>query len=129
MNEIVLALIQHLSWPLVVLVVFVLSREELRGVISRLRGFKAGNVELQLSDQLQAQGLPKQQLEKLLPFRPTNWTFFCWFHSRTPPASTTRFPYRPACSRSDFFSFKTLVYLGLKTLKIQEKTSFTKLLR
>ena len=65
MNEIVLSLIEHFSWPLVLLVCFFFLRKELSALLGRMKGFRAGAVEIQLTDQLHAQGLPKEQLETI----------------------------------------------------------------
>lgn len=46
MQEIILSLIQHSSWPLVVLLCVFVLREELETLLKRLRGFKAGSVEV-----------------------------------------------------------------------------------
>jgi hypothetical protein len=60
--EIVQSLIEHFSWPLVVLLFMASFRSDLQAVLSRLKGLKAGSIELQLNEQLHAQGLTKQQL-------------------------------------------------------------------
>lgn len=63
MKEIFLSLIQHSSWPLVVLLCVLLLREEIGALLKRMRGFKAGSIEVQLSEQLHNQGLSKDQLK------------------------------------------------------------------
>lgn len=63
--EILKAAIEHLSWPLTVLICVLLFQAELRALIRRLRGFKAGSIELQLHEQLAAQGISKEQLALL----------------------------------------------------------------
>ena len=63
MKEISLSLIQYSSWPIVALLCVLLLREELGAFLKRLRGFKAGSVEVQLSEQLHNQGLSKDQLK------------------------------------------------------------------
>lgn len=63
--EIFHLLIDIFSWPLVFLICFFFLRKELRNLLSRLKGLKAGTVELQLTEQLHAQGLPKQQLKSI----------------------------------------------------------------
>lgn len=61
--EIILAIIEHSSWPLVVLLCVVLLREEIGTLLKRIKVFKTGSVELQLSEQLHNQGLSKKQLK------------------------------------------------------------------
>jgi hypothetical protein len=65
-KEIVLSFIEHSSWPLAVLVCVFLLRDELRKLIDRLRALRAGSVEFQLSEQLQTQGLSKDQLKSIV---------------------------------------------------------------
>lgn len=64
-EEIIHALIEHSSWPITLLVCLLLIRKELSNLLFRLKGFKAGTIELQMSDQLNAQGLPKKQFESI----------------------------------------------------------------
>jgi hypothetical protein len=65
LKEITLSLINNFSWPLVVLVCLFTMKKEISKLLSRLNTFKAGSVELQMSEQLQAQGLSKEQLVTL----------------------------------------------------------------
>ncbi|MGI2002419.1 hypothetical protein [Shewanella frigidimarina] len=62
MKEITLSLINNFSWPLVILVCLFTMKKEISKLLSRLNTFKAGSVELQMSEQLHAQGLTKEQL-------------------------------------------------------------------
>ncbi len=60
--ELLIAIIEHLSWPIVIIVFFLLLRKELSRLLSRVKGIKASDLELQFAEQIQVQGLSKEQL-------------------------------------------------------------------
>ncbi|GAC33705.1 hypothetical protein [Paraglaciecola polaris] len=64
-SEIIAALVADLAWPLVVLIVLYVLRTEISKMLSRLSTLKAGNVEMQLHEQISAQDLSVEQLHKL----------------------------------------------------------------
>ena len=65
MNDVALALIEHVSWPFVMFLGFLLLRKEFAALLSRLRSFKSGSIELQLSEQIHNQGFSREQLASI----------------------------------------------------------------
>jgi len=65
MKEITVAFLQYSSWPLVAILIFFFFRSEIGEFLSRLRGLKAGKVELQLAQQIRNQGFTKEQLSAI----------------------------------------------------------------
>lgn len=65
MKEIALGLIQHSSWPIVALLAILLLRKDLTTLLRRLRVFRAGSIEVDLTEQLHTQGFTKAQLTAL----------------------------------------------------------------
>ena len=61
-DEIILALIEHSSWPLVVIASVVLLRNQLTQLIKKLRGFRAGSIELRLGEEIAKQGFSEDEL-------------------------------------------------------------------
>ncbi|MSQ70230.1 MAG: hypothetical protein EXR27_02925 [Betaproteobacteria bacterium] len=65
MQDIFLATIQHASWPIAILIALFVLRKEVRSLLGRIRGFKAGKVELKFNEELEQQGFTKKQLATL----------------------------------------------------------------
>jgi hypothetical protein len=63
--ELAVTFIEHASWPLVVLCGFLIFGSALRKMLTRLRGMRAGSVEVQFEEELHRQGLTKDQLEAI----------------------------------------------------------------
>ncbi|QKE63303.1 hypothetical protein HNE05_07985 [Aquipseudomonas campi] len=65
MNEIILKLVEFSSWPIVVLIAAYLLRDPIKKLISRFNGIRAGDIEIQMRQQMHAQSLTEEQLEKI----------------------------------------------------------------
>lgn len=63
--DISLALITHAAWPLTTLICLFLLRKELSELISRLKGLKAGALELLMSEELHSTSLNESQLKAI----------------------------------------------------------------
>lgn len=63
--ELAVAFLEYAAWPLVVLCGFLLFGSALRKMLMRVRGMKAGSVEVQFEEELHRQGLTKHQLEAI----------------------------------------------------------------
>jgi hypothetical protein len=60
--ELATTFLEHASWPLVVFCGFLLFGASIRKMLSRVRGARAGSVEVQFEEELHHQGLTKDQL-------------------------------------------------------------------
>ncbi len=63
--EIVQSFIEHGSWPLVAIIGFVLFGSPLRRMLLRIRGAKAGSVEVQFEEEVRDQRLTHEQLQNI----------------------------------------------------------------
>jgi hypothetical protein len=64
-NSIILSLIEHSSWPIVLLVIVLILRPQIIELVKRLKSLRAGSIEMQIGEQLHNQGLTKKQLSKI----------------------------------------------------------------
>ncbi|MCW8093295.1 hypothetical protein [Alteromonas sp. ASW11-130] len=65
MKEIIINLIEHALWPLAVVFAVVVLKNEIKKLLSRMSGFKAGDIEIRMRQQIHSQTLTQSQLEKL----------------------------------------------------------------
>ena len=65
MSEIALGLIQYSSWPVVTLLAILLLRKDITSLLRRLNVFRAGSVEVKLTEQLHTHGFNQAQLSAL----------------------------------------------------------------
>lgn len=64
-SEIIINLADSLAWPIIVLIILFTLRQQLSKLLDRLSTLKAGSVEMQLHEQISAQDLNKEQLQKI----------------------------------------------------------------
>ena len=65
MKDIALAIINESSWPIAILICFFFLRTEIKKFISKLKGVKAGTIEVLLTQELHRTNLTEKQLKAI----------------------------------------------------------------
>ena len=117
MNEILITALEHLAWPVVVLVAIFSLRRQLSKLLSSLRIFKAGSIEVVFDERLKRLKLETSKLESLRDLTHEEISLFLLISYSDAP----EFKYEPGLLVGSFHSqIEALESAGLISVTIPE---------